>query len=139
MTKSSRHALFEGILFLLMIMLFVSAVHSACSPPLRLGFYRRSCPAVESIVRRTVRRTVSLNPGIEAGLIRFHFHDCFVPGCDGAVLLKSLAGGPKAERRIERIFHNTVSCADIVLGCSNRRAQLVRYCPLWVKPVRFYN
>ncbi|CAI0545240.1 unnamed protein product [Linum tenue] len=73
-----------------MIMLFVLGANSAGSPPFRVGFYRRSCLAAKSIVRKTVRRAISLNPYIGVGLIRLHFHDCFVRGCDGSVLLKSL-------------------------------------------------
>ncbi|CAL1403277.1 unnamed protein product [Linum trigynum] len=132
--KSRNHTLFGRMLFLFMITLFVLVVHSAGSSSFRMGFYRQSFPAVESIVRSTVRRTVSQNPGIDAGLIRLHFHDCFVRGSDGSVLLNSLLGGPKAERdhpannpglrefnviarvkrRIERICPNTISCADIL-------------------------
>ncbi|CAI0421427.1 unnamed protein product [Linum tenue] len=129
------------MLFLFMITLFVPVVHSAGSPSLRIGFYRRSCPAAESIVRRIVRRTVSQNPGIGAGLIRLHFHDYFVRGCDGSVLLKSLPSGPKAERdhpdilrgfniarakrRIERVCPNTVSCTDILAFATRDSSQIL--------------
>uniref|UniRef100_A0A0D9VUD0 Plant heme peroxidase family profile domain-containing protein n=1 Tax=Leersia perrieri TaxID=77586 RepID=A0A0D9VUD0_9ORYZ len=50
---------------------------SVCSG-LEVGYYKKTCPRVETIVRAEVKKFVYKNAGIGAGLIRLLFHDCFV-------------------------------------------------------------
>lgn len=45
---------------------------------LKTGFYSSSCPKAESIVRSTVEAHFNKDPTVTAGLLRLHFHDCFV-------------------------------------------------------------
>ncbi|KAK9927922.1 hypothetical protein M0R45_025083 [Rubus argutus] len=94
-----------------------------------VGFYSRSCPRAESIVKQTVQSHFKSNPTIAPGLLRMHFHDCFVQGCDGSVLLDGQntekTAGPNlalrgweviddAKTKLEAACPGVVSCADIL-------------------------
>uniref|UniRef100_A0A0D3FIW7 Plant heme peroxidase family profile domain-containing protein n=1 Tax=Oryza barthii TaxID=65489 RepID=A0A0D3FIW7_9ORYZ len=57
---------------------------AACSG-LEVGYYKKSCPRVETIVREEVKKFVYKNAGIGAGLIRLLFHDCFVEVLKGII------------------------------------------------------
>ncbi|XP_065020480.1 peroxidase 5-like [Musa acuminata AAA Group] len=114
---------------------------------LRVGFYCRICPKPELIVKQEVEKAVRANPGISAGLLRLHFHDCFVGsspyGCDGSVLIdstwrstaekdtlpdKSLRGFEvidRAKRRLEAVYRGKVSCADILAFAASDSVSLV--------------
>ncbi|KAJ0969559.1 hypothetical protein J5N97_022436 [Dioscorea zingiberensis] len=67
-------------------------------PPVAKGlsytFYKTSCPQVENIIRKHLKGEFKKDIGLAAGLLRVHFHDCFVQGCDGSVLLDGSASGP---------------------------------------------
>ncbi|KAJ8529862.1 hypothetical protein K7X08_036697 [Anisodus acutangulus] len=97
---------------------------------LRVGFYGNTCPNVETIVSSVVRQVAASDQNIAPVLLRLHFHDCFVQGCDGSILIEN---GDNAERHafghqgvggfevierakaeIEAVCPGIVSCADIV-------------------------
>ncbi|KAK6130484.1 hypothetical protein DH2020_035777 [Rehmannia glutinosa] len=86
----------------------------------------------EQIVRDITRKNVATNAALPAKLLRMHFHDCFVRGCDGSVLIdstanntaekdaipnRSLAGFDvidEIKTQLEKTCPGKVSCADIV-------------------------
>ncbi|KAM1120365.1 hypothetical protein ACFX13_045225 [Malus domestica] len=95
----------------------------------RVGFYSSTCPAAESIVKQTVQTHFNSNPSVAPGLLRMHFHDCFVQGCDASVLLDGpnteKTAGPNlglrgweviddAKTKLEAACPGVVSCADIL-------------------------
>ncbi|XP_042515560.1 peroxidase 15-like [Macadamia integrifolia] len=54
-------------------------------------FYEETCPDVFGIVEDIIEQASQTDPRVGASLIRLHFHDCFVNGCDGSILLNNSA------------------------------------------------
>ncbi|XP_027902268.1 peroxidase 25 [Vigna unguiculata] len=115
---------------------------------LKTGFYSSSCPNAEATVRSTVQSYFNKDPTIAPALLRLHFHDCFVQGCDGSVLI----AGSSAERnalpnaglrgfeviedaksQLEAKCPGVVSCADI-LALAARDAVDLSDGPSWSVP-----
>ncbi|KAA8537937.1 hypothetical protein F0562_027483 [Nyssa sinensis] len=98
------------------------------------NFHHSSCPKLESLVRKHLKKVFKEDIGQAAGLLRLHFHDCFVQGCDGSVLLDGSSCGPSEQdappnlslraeafeiiNDLRHLVHNecgrVVSCADLV-------------------------
>lgn len=59
---------------LVVVILSCQSVYSQ----LQVGFYSSSCSLAEFIVKDEVRKGFIRDRGVAAGLVRMHFHDCFV-------------------------------------------------------------
>ncbi|KAL6175985.1 hypothetical protein ACLB2K_052621 [Fragaria x ananassa] len=118
-----------SVVFLALLVLATTFPSSVQSKTTRVGFYSRSCPRAESIVTQIVQKHFKSTPSIAPGLLRMHFHDCFVQGCDGSVLLSGTntekTAGPNlglrgweviddAKTQLEAACPGVVSCADIL-------------------------
>ncbi|KAL6142364.1 hypothetical protein ACLB2K_060646 [Fragaria x ananassa] len=61
------------------------------SAQLSSTFYSTSCPKALATIKSAVNSAVSSEARMGASLLRLHFHDCFVNGCDASVLLDDTA------------------------------------------------
>ncbi|TVU11513.1 hypothetical protein EJB05_45104 [Eragrostis curvula] len=136
------------IVLLLPVALLLLAGSSPVVAQLVEGYYSKTCPNVEAIVRDEMEKIIAAAPSLAGPLLRLHFHDCFVRGCDASVLLnstegslaekdakpnKSLRGFGSVERvkaKLEAGCPNTVSCAD-VLTIMARDAVVLAKGPFW--------
>lgn len=64
--------------YLAVFIALVAVFNISNAQGLKLGFYRKTCPSVEAIVKKTTARVISRAPTLAAPLLRLHFHDCFV-------------------------------------------------------------
>ncbi|RWR94080.1 peroxidase 72-like protein [Cinnamomum micranthum f. kanehirae] len=116
-------------------------------------FYEHSCPQAQEIVKSVVAKAVAKETRMAASLLRLHFHDCFVKGCDGSLLLDS-SGTIISEKRsnpnrnsargfevideikseLEKACPHTVSCADI-LALAARDSTHLAGGPFWEVPL----
>ncbi|CAN6184073.1 unnamed protein product [Urochloa humidicola] len=122
----SRHSM-------LSLFLALATVLPAARAQLSPTFYASSCPAALVTIKTAVRAAVLLDRRTGASLLRLHFHDCFVQGCDASVLLDDTGNftgekgaGPNAgslrgfgvidtiKTLLEALCPRTVSCADIL-------------------------
>ncbi|VAH85950.1 unnamed protein product [Triticum turgidum subsp. durum] len=97
MASSPSPSAARALLVLAAAALVLSSVSAAAgSPPLAKGlsfdFYSAKCPQAEAIVFSFLKDAIRKDVGLAAALLRIHFHDCFVQGCDGSVLLDKTNG-----------------------------------------------
>ncbi|XP_075671008.1 peroxidase P7 [Castanea sativa] len=116
---------------------------------LSTNFYSSSCPKLFSTVKSTVQSAISKEARMGASLLRLFFHDCFVNGCDGSILLddtSSFTGEKNAvpnknsargfdvvdniKSAVEKACPGVVSCADI-LAVASRDSVAILGGPSW--------
>ncbi|XP_027091043.1 cationic peroxidase 1-like [Coffea arabica] len=136
-----------------------SFVYSSCflvllvlnfsSAQLSANFYAKTCPKALYTIRNVVSNAVVKEHRMGASLLRLHFHDCFVNGCDASVLLddtSSFTGEKGAganvnslrgfdvidtvKTQLESICPGVVSCADI-LAVAARDSVVALGGPTW--------
>jgi peroxidase len=117
---------------------------------LQMNFYAKSCPNAEKIISDHIQKHIHNGPSLAAPLIRMHFHDCFVRGCDGSVLINSTSGNAEKDSApnltlrgfgfveriktlLEAVCPKTVSCADII-ALTARDAVVATGGPSWRVP-----
>ncbi|KAL8549003.1 hypothetical protein ACS0TY_008042 [Phlomoides rotata] len=111
--------------------------------------YSKSCPKALFTIKSGVYKAVLKERRIGASLLRLHFHDCFVNGCDASVLLDDTASftgektaGPNfnslrgfevvdsIKSDLESLCPGVVSCADL-LAVAARDSVVAMGGPLW--------
>ncbi|GAB4828969.1 NAD(+) salvage pathway protein [Ancistrocladus abbreviatus] len=112
---------------------FIWLLLGAANAQLSSTFYSSTCPNALSTIKDVVNAAVANEARMGASLLRLHFHDCFVNGCDGSILLDDTSNftgektaGPNInsvrgfevidtiKSQVEKLCPGVVSCADIV-------------------------
>ncbi|XP_078164699.1 peroxidase P7-like [Carex rostrata] len=113
--------------------LALSIIALGANGQLSSTFYSTTCPNLQTIVRSAMARAVAQEARMGASILRLFFHDCFVNGCDGSILLDDTStftgeknAGPNAnsvrgfnvidtiKSQVEASCPAKVSCADIL-------------------------
>ncbi|KAI0498573.1 hypothetical protein KFK09_019461 [Dendrobium nobile] len=137
------------ILYLFLFLLRRGTLTTGEITPLRRGFYAGVCPEAEQIVRETMRRAMTKEARSGASVMRLQFHDCFVNGCDGSLLLddtptmigeklalsninslRSFEVIDEVKEALEKACPGVVSCADIIIMAA-RDAVVLSGGPNW--------
>ncbi|XP_002520835.2 peroxidase 4 [Ricinus communis] len=135
--------------FRTIVTLSLLLVVSNSNAQLSTNFYSKSCPNLFSTVKPVVQSAINQEKRMGASLVRLFFHDCFVNGCDGSILLddtSSFTGEQTAvpnrnsvrgfevidsiKSAVEKACPGVVSCADI-LAIAARDSTAILGGPSW--------
>ncbi|KAJ3693631.1 hypothetical protein LUZ60_009111 [Juncus effusus] len=137
--------------FVSLFAILVLFTNSIDAQGLVVGFYNYTCPNAESIIRTEMTKIMLEAPSLAGPLLRMHFHDCFVNGCDGSVLLNGTTANPaekdsipnlslrgfgsidRVKTKLEAACPGIVSCADI-LAVVARDVVVLSNGPTWDVP-----
>ncbi|CAI9764736.1 unnamed protein product [Fraxinus pennsylvanica] len=141
-----------SVFFLQLVCVHLLVLEGTNAQALQVGFYKSKCPSFEAIVKNTTASFISQAPSLAPALLRMHFHDCFVRGCDGSVLINTTSGN-QAEKdaipnqtlrgfqvidavksAVEKQCPDLVSCADIVALVARDAVTLING-PSWSVPL----
>ncbi|KAF8369417.1 hypothetical protein HHK36_032571 [Tetracentron sinense] len=144
-SRSTSRSSYACIMVTMMLLL----AYMPCEAHLSSTFYDKMCPNALNTIRTSIRTAVSSERRMAASLIRLHFHDCFVQGCDASILLDEAASTTSernarlnlnsargfnvieaAKSQVESICPGVVSCADI-LAVAARDASVAVGGPTW--------
>lgn len=133
----------------IVVLVFLVLFMGNSSAQLSSNFYSKSCPNLMQTVQSAVKSAIAKETRMGASLLRLFFHDCFVNGCDGSILLddtssskgektaapnfKSVRGFDvvdKIKAAVEKVCPGVVSCAD-VLAITARDSVTILGGPNW--------
>jgi peroxidase len=63
---------------LILLVTFMMISSAGVDATLRVDYYNKCCPNVEKIVYREMREAYQKDRTVAPGVLRVHFHDCFV-------------------------------------------------------------
>ncbi|PSS34745.1 Cationic peroxidase [Actinidia chinensis var. chinensis] len=144
----------HGSFFFALVFFTLALATTALPAKLNPYYYDKICPKALPTIKWVVEDAVKQERRMGASLLRLHFHDCFVNGCDASILLdnsstidsekNALANANSARgfEVIDRIKAEVdkacgspvVSCADI-LAVAARDSVVALGGPTWTVPL----
>ncbi|XP_074287153.1 peroxidase 4-like [Silene latifolia] len=127
------------------VVFIVGILVGSSNAQLSTNFYCETCPQLFPTVRAVVEEAIAQEARMGASLLRLHFHDCFINGCDASNLLddtptmlgeKTAAPNLNSVRgfevidqiksAVEQVCPGVVSCADILAIAAKDSVNILR-------------
>lgn len=110
------------------VLLVAAAALCSCGAMAQLtaDYYDCTCPDAYNIVKQVLIEAHKSDVRIYASLTRLHFHDCFVQGCDGSVLLDAVPGVANSTEKLAPANNNSARGFPVV---DKVKAALEDACP----------